>query len=205
MLLDIGCNWGRWSIAATKKGYTVVGIDPSLGAIMAARRVANQMGLTIKYVVGDARYLPFKSSLFNKVFSYSVLQHLSKDDVRKVLHGVGRVLKADGVSLIQMPNRFGIRSLQHQIKRRFRRAKDFEVRYWSIPELKNIFEKEIGCSKTSVDCFGGLGLQKSDVDYMSSKMRLIITFSEFLRKISNSIHVLKYVADSVYVSSRKTA
>lgn len=204
MLLDVGCNWGRWSIAAAKKGYTVVGIDPSLGAIMAARRVANQMGLTVKYIVGDARYLPFKSSFFNKVFSYSVLQHLTKDDVRKVLSGIGRVLKTNGISLIQMPNCLGIRSLRHQVKRRFRGAKNFEVRYWSIPELKRTFEREIGHSQISADCYFGLGLQKSDIDYMSRKMKLIITFSEFLTKISNKVRILKYAADSVYVNSRKS-
>ena len=33
ILLDIGCNWGRWSIAAAKLGYRVIGIDPSLGAV----------------------------------------------------------------------------------------------------------------------------------------------------------------------------
>ena len=38
-LLDIGCSWGRWSLAAARKGYSVVGIDPSLGAVMAARRI----------------------------------------------------------------------------------------------------------------------------------------------------------------------
>lgn len=26
-LLDIGCNWGRWSIAAAQKGYQPIGID----------------------------------------------------------------------------------------------------------------------------------------------------------------------------------
>ena len=39
-LLDIGCNWGRWCIAASRAGYRAIGIDPSLGAAMAARRVA---------------------------------------------------------------------------------------------------------------------------------------------------------------------
>src|SRR5207245_1066811 len=34
--LDIGCNWGRWSMAAASKGYVVVGIDPCLDAIRAA-------------------------------------------------------------------------------------------------------------------------------------------------------------------------
>ena len=37
-LLDLGSSWGRWSIAAARKGYSVVGLDPSLGAVLAARR-----------------------------------------------------------------------------------------------------------------------------------------------------------------------
>ena len=44
-LLDIGCNWGRWSIAAAQKGYRPVGIDPSLDAVLAARRVSRQLGV----------------------------------------------------------------------------------------------------------------------------------------------------------------
>src|SRR2546421_318531 len=60
-LIDVGCSWGRWSIAAARKGYRVVGIDPSLGAIIAARRVSESLGLPIRYVVGDARYLPFSA------------------------------------------------------------------------------------------------------------------------------------------------
>src|ERR1041385_5630502 len=32
LLLDVGCNWGRWCVTAVKRGYTPVGIDPSLGA-----------------------------------------------------------------------------------------------------------------------------------------------------------------------------
>src|SRR5688572_17863989 len=38
--LELGCSWGRWSIAAARKGFSVVGIDPSLGAVMAPRRVS---------------------------------------------------------------------------------------------------------------------------------------------------------------------
>src|SRR5439155_16532053 len=36
LFLDIGCGWGRWSIAAARKGYVPVGLDPSLGAVLAA-------------------------------------------------------------------------------------------------------------------------------------------------------------------------
>ena len=58
-LLDVGCSWGRWSLAAARLGYTVIGIDPSLGAVMAARRVARQLNLAATFLVGDARHLPF--------------------------------------------------------------------------------------------------------------------------------------------------
>ena len=205
LLLDIGCNWGRWSIAASKKGYMVVGLDPSLGAVMAARRVAKQLGLPIKYVVGDARFLPFRNSLFDVAFSYSVLQHLDKNYVRKSLSEINRTLNSSGFSLIQMPNFLGIRSLQHQAKRKVREANGFEVRYWSIAELESTFNEIIGKSVISVDCYFGLGFQKSDMEYMSSTMKFIISTSELLRKISRYITLLKYVADSVYVKSQKGA
>src|SRR5262249_5944608 len=43
-LLDVGCNWGRWSISASRLGYNAVGIEPNLSAVLAARRVARQLG-----------------------------------------------------------------------------------------------------------------------------------------------------------------
>jgi len=53
ILLDIGCNWGRWCISAARKGYSCVGIDPSLRAIRAACRVARQLGVSVSYIVAD--------------------------------------------------------------------------------------------------------------------------------------------------------
>src|SRR5580658_5394054 len=43
--LEIGCSWGRWAIAAARKGYRVVGIDPSIKGVLAARRVSRQLGI----------------------------------------------------------------------------------------------------------------------------------------------------------------
>jgi SAM-dependent methyltransferase/uncharacterized protein YbaR (Trm112 family) len=200
-LLDLGCNWGRWCIAAARKGYDAVGIDPQLGAVKAAQRVAKQLGLAPHYLVADARYLPFRKGSFDVVFSYSVLQHLSKDDVKKVLSGIGKVLAPHGTSLVQMANAFGLRSLQHQAKRRFREAQEFEVRYWSVPELRRVFSELIGTSKVEVDCFFGLGLQASDRPFMTTPLKGVIDASEGLRSLARFVHVLKYAADSVYVRS----
>src|SRR5262249_4108633 len=35
LLLDVGSSWGRWSVSAARKGWRVIGIDPSLGASLA--------------------------------------------------------------------------------------------------------------------------------------------------------------------------
>lgn len=201
-LLDIGCNWGRWSIAAARTGYAVVGIDPSLGAVMAARRVARGMGLPIRHVVGDARFLPFRPGCFDKAFSYSVVQHLSRTDARTVVAEVARVLKPGGESLVQMPAIFGIRCLYYLARRRFRDGTGFEVRYWTIPALRRLFAA-VGPSTIEVDCYFGIGLQAADAHLMPRTLRLILRVSEALRLVSVWFAPLRYVADSVYVRAVK--
>jgi SAM-dependent methyltransferase len=200
-LLDIGCNWGRWCIAAARLGYTPIGIDPSLGAILAAQRVAAQLGLNAKFVVGDARFLPFRKGCMDVVFSYSVLQHFGDDDAISAVKEIGRVLRADGRSLIQMPTILGMRCMYHQARRRLRKARNFEVRYWSVPALRQIFTENVGPTTFSVDCFFGIGLQAADLMLMSSLLRVAIRTSEVLRKISRRFPWLCYLADSIYAES----
>jgi SAM-dependent methyltransferase len=205
VFLDLGCNWGRWSLAAGRKGYRAVGLDPSLGAIMAASRVARQLGVDADFVVGDARFLPFRQGCVDQVFSYSMLQHLDKADAGKVAGEIGRTLKPGGANLLQFPTRYGIRCLYHQARRKFREPAGFEVRYWTIPELRRCLGKAIGQSRFTVDCYFGIGLQYSDMKFMSPLLKCIVLCSEILRRLSLLITPLVYLADSVYVHSRKPA
>ncbi len=199
--LDIGCGWGRWCVAAARKGLRPVGLDPSLGAVLAARRLCEQLGVVAEFVVGDARFLPFAPHSFDLVFSYSVVQHFSKADARQALAEIGRVLTEGGRCLVQMPNAYGIRSVQQQMRRGFREAKRFEVRYWSVPELKRAFSAAIGESAVSVDGYFGLGVQASDLGLLPSKYRRIVNASEALRRWSRRAPWMCYFADSVYVQS----
>ena len=69
-LLDVGCSWGRWSVAAARRGYRVVGIDPSLGAVMAARRVARDLKVDATFVArqslcGPRCYRAFNARAFS--------------------------------------------------------------------------------------------------------------------------------------------
>ncbi|MDB5452165.1 MAG: Methyltransferase protein [Caulobacteraceae bacterium] len=204
-LLDIGCNWGRWSIAAARKGYEVVGIDPALGAVMAARRIARRMGLDIRHVVADGRFLPFKDASFDAAYSYSVLQHFARKDAEATLAGVGRVLRPGGLAVIQMAAKYGLRSLQHQAGRGFREPQAFEVRYWSPSQLRAAFEQLIGPSRLRADCYFGLGWQWSDRRFMSGKLKVVLTASEALRRLSDAVPPLRQVADSLFCFAEKPA
>lgn len=201
-LLDIGCNWGRWSVAAARKGYKVVGVDPSLGAVLAARRLADKMGLDAQFVVGDALHLPFRAGSFDNIFSYSVLQHFSYGDCAKAIDEAGRV-SAPGASLtIQMPNVFGIRCLYHQARRRFREATGFAVRYYTPARLSRTFDS-YGPNRLEVDGFFGLGIQPTDRPLVSGFKRRVIDASEILRGLSRWVPGLKYTADSLYVRATR--
>ena len=201
-LIDVGCSWGRWSLAAARQGYRVCGIDPSLGAVLAAQRLAGRLDLTVEFVVGDARRLPFREESFDRAFSYSVLQHFSERDLRVGLTEIGRVLEAGGSSLIQMPNRFGARCIFHQLRRGFREATGFEVRYHSPGELLAAFERAIGGTTFSADCFFGIGLQRSDLEHVSAPARRVIRASEAMRATSERLPCLRWLADSLYFYSK---
>ena len=201
--LDIGCSWGRWSLAAARKGYQPVGIDPSLGAVMAARRVAKQLGLKASFIVGDARFLPIRSESIDQVFSYSVIQHFSRLDAAAAVKEIGRVLNDTGRSLVQMPTKYGLRCLYHQARRGFSDGDGFAVRYWTVPALRRMFSDSIGPTEVSVDCFFGIGLQKSDASMMPTHLKLVIGASELLRETSQVITPLVYTADSIYLANRK--
>jgi SAM-dependent methyltransferase/uncharacterized protein YbaR (Trm112 family) len=202
-LLDVGCNWGRWCVAAARKNYRVVGIDPSLGAVMAAQRVARSMGLDIRFIVGDARHLPLRDGCIDTTFSYSVLQHFSREDAAQAVAEMGRVLHSRGTSFVQMPAKWGVRCLYHQMRRHFREATGFDVRYYSVGELRKLFGARVGNTRVSVDCFFGIGLQPSDWALMPTKVRGAIVGSEILRWLSRLLTPLRYVADSVYLTSQK--
>ncbi|MGI8883387.1 MAG: methyltransferase domain-containing protein [Pyrinomonadaceae bacterium] len=200
-LLDIGCNWGRWSIAAGQRGYQPIGIDPSLNAVVAARRVSKQLGVNANFVVGDARFLPFATDCFDVVFSYGVFQHFSKENVRISLDEIVRVLKKDGKTLFQMPNKYGMRSFYQQWRRGFTEGEGFEVRYWTPSELLETFKEKFGETEMTTDCYFGLGIQKSDVDMLPLPYKIVVHSSDILRKVSRKIAPMIKVADSVYLES----
>jgi ubiquinone/menaquinone biosynthesis C-methylase UbiE/uncharacterized protein YbaR (Trm112 family) len=202
LFVELGCNWGRWCVAASRLGYATLGVEPQLSAAFAAARVARQLGTGSRFVCADARYLPLQDDLADVVFSYSVLQHLDKRDVAAALAEVERVLVPRGRCLVQMPNTFGLRNVYHQVRRRGV-VTDFNVRYWTPNELKETFEREVGPASISVDGFFSLNPQPSEAHLLPKRYRAVVRVSETLRATSERLPVLSKLADSLFVSAQK--
>lgn len=203
-LLDVGCNWGRWTIAAARAGWRPTGIDRAKKSVGAARRVAEQLGVDAEYVVGDARALPFEDGSFDAVFSYSVLQHLAKADVPQVVVEIRRVLRPGGLVWIEMPNARGPLNLVRQSLRGFSSGGGQDVRYWTLGELRGTFGA-IGPVSLSADGFLTINPQTSDLDLLPPRSRAVVRVSETLRRASRRLPLLVQVADSVVVQARKPA
>jgi SAM-dependent methyltransferase len=204
-LLDIGCNWGRWSIAASTRGYQAIGIDPGIAGVQAAYRVSATLGQSPGFVVGDGRSLPFPDRTFDVVFSYSVLQHFSKEDAKASIREAARVTKPGGRVLIQLANLFGVRQLYNQARDILRREQNlFRVRRWTPGEMLSTFRELVGPSRLTADGFFSLNAQASDLDLLRAFPRTVVRASQALKGVSERVPALSLFADSVFIDASRS-
>jgi len=203
-LLDVGCNWGRWSIAASRRGYRAIGIDPGIAGIQAAYRASRALGQSPAFVVGDGRSLPFPDRTFDVVFSYSVLQHFSKEDAKASIREAARVTKAGGRVLIQLANLFGVRQLYNQARDTLRHEQNpFRVRRWTPREMLSTFRDLVGPANLTADGFFSLNAQASDLDLLRPFPRTVVRASQALKTVSEKVPSLSLLADSVFIDASR--
>ncbi len=89
-ILDIACGTGTSSVALSRTGATVVGVDFSPGMLGEARRKHS----SVEFVEGDAMKLPFVSDEFDAVTISFGLRNIT--DPKAALDEMYRVLKPGG-------------------------------------------------------------------------------------------------------------
>jgi ubiquinone/menaquinone biosynthesis C-methylase UbiE len=109
-VLDMGCGTGTISLLLFEDGYKPVGLDLSIGMIRKAREKSIQAGVSIPFLQGDMRSLPFRERSFDVVLSlYDSMNYmLEKEDLRKVFQEVRRVLKKGGVFIFDLATEWNI-------------------------------------------------------------------------------------------------
>jgi ubiquinone/menaquinone biosynthesis C-methylase UbiE len=88
-VLDLGCGTGEFSTFIPPQQYTGLDIDKKY--IDFATKNYKR-----KFLVGDARKLPFADKTFSKIMVIGVFHHMSDELSSAVLSEVKRVLKDDG-------------------------------------------------------------------------------------------------------------
>jgi 2-polyprenyl-3-methyl-5-hydroxy-6-metoxy-1,4-benzoquinol methylase/uncharacterized protein YbaR (Trm112 family) len=205
ILVDIGCGWGRWSIAAGRAGFYPIGIDVHIDALAAATRVSRQLGIQADYVCGDVDHLPLRATSVDMLFSYSVLQHLDRGKVVGFFREAARVLKPRGICLVQLPNASGLYNVLRQTRRGFRdaRAGTFEMRYWSQAQIREaIASAGLQNVRIRADGYFSQNPQFSDLDLFSFPGKLVVLASCAGREASRFLPILTRVADSFWVESQ---
>src|SRR6185437_8850175 len=179
------------------------GIDLKPDAVAAANRVVQAHGLSGQAIAGNLGQLPFPDESFDLVFSYGVLQHVPKSLVATCLSEVHRVLKPNGVCLIEFPLWPG---LTNRLRRTECHSEDpacWQARYYRWGELQANFSRHFDEVTIKADCIFGIGIQFEDIDIMPWYYKPIVALSEGFRRMSETLPPLVRLSDSVYVRGRK--
>lgn len=101
-LLDIGCGGGRESIALSRRGFAVVGVDLVPGLVAAAEAGARESGVAVPYAVMNAVALGFAAGRFDGVLMLAqVLACIPGHENRlRALAEAHRVLRPGGRLLL---------------------------------------------------------------------------------------------------------
>ena len=115
-ILDIGCGTGRHAIELTKRGYNVTGVDLSESQLFRARQKAREQKLDIKFLMHDARLLPF-----NKEFDLAIMlceggfPLMETDEMNyQILESAAKALNDSGKFIFTTLN--GLFPLFHSVK-----------------------------------------------------------------------------------------
>ncbi len=208
LFLDIGCGWGRWLVAASKKNYIPVGIDIRLEFCEVARMVLKENGFNGYTVVADLKKLPFIQNVFDVVWSFSVIQHTHYDRLTSCVEDIYRVLRNEkGYCYLEFPNKNGIRNRFGIVKQAMKTAGDYnswDVRYYTPGEYKEIFSRYFNNFHYFNHSALGIGVLPGDYKYaLGLKNKMGILLSRSLSKIFETVGPLKTFSDSIYIKCYK--
>ena len=159
-ILDIGCWWGWFIRYARERGSQAHGFDYGLNRIKDATDfLCNKNGLC----VANAEEIPYKTNMFDIVFSYHVLEHLEKDN--KMIEEIYRVLKKDGNLIMGVPNDYSLSILPYRPLR------------WFLKHTENFLRKHSKFDWLKSICYGDASHHR---EYTKRSFCNILTANHFL-------------------------
>lgn len=129
-ILDLGSGPGRDALLLKKLGLEVVCVDLSQEMV---KRTTN---LGFESIKKDIRRLDFPSQSFDGVWAFTSILHITKQEAKKVIEDINKLLKPGGIFLIGMIEG----SFKGNVKRETMPEEERYFRFYSESELKEMIE-----------------------------------------------------------------
>jgi SAM-dependent methyltransferase len=104
-VLDLACGHGRIANRLAVKGAVVTGLDVTPLFLERAREDASRRGVTVDYVEGDMRKLPWTERFDAVVCWFTAFGYFDDDENRVVLGEVRRALRPGGRFVLDLNHR----------------------------------------------------------------------------------------------------
>lgn len=105
-VLEIGAGTGRDSLNLVNWGAEVYQLDYAANALKLMKDVADEAGVKVELIGGDAFRLPFRDGTFDIVFHQGLLEHFREPQGTDLLRENARIVKKGGILLIDVPQRY---------------------------------------------------------------------------------------------------
>jgi SAM-dependent methyltransferase len=108
LVLDLACGHGRIANRLAARGAVVTGLDATPLFLERARTDAAAHGVTVDYVEGDMRTLPWADRFDAVVSWFTAYGYFDDDQNRTVLREVHRALRPGGRFLVELNHKDGL-------------------------------------------------------------------------------------------------
>jgi ubiquinone/menaquinone biosynthesis C-methylase UbiE len=125
-VLEIACGPGRLTAAMRSVRFGVA-VDASPAMLETAQQRMDGAAASWSFLRTDAFVLPFRSDVFDAVYTCRFIRHFQLDDRRRLYAEVHRILRATGVFIVDALNREV--SYPHRVQRGLDRYQIYDVLY----------------------------------------------------------------------------
>lgn len=107
-VLDLACGHGRIANRLAQRGAAVTGLDATALFLEVARHDASNRGVTVDYVQGDVRALPWADHFDTVLCWFTAFGYFDDEQNRQVLSQVFDSLKVGGRFLVELNHKDGL-------------------------------------------------------------------------------------------------
>ncbi|MEM7125590.1 MAG: class I SAM-dependent methyltransferase [Chloroflexota bacterium] len=171
-ILDVGCGAGRHTVELARRGYQVTGLDFSTGMLAEAKRRAQEAGVEVEWIHGDATQFTSEEKydgaicMLEAAIGLIAVNGDPHEHDLAVMRAVCAVLNSGATFIVEVPN--AIRMLRNLSEE-------------AIANNEFDLERMVNTSRATWDTPEGVekGIMTSARNYVPTELKLMLQLSGF--------------------------